>query len=193
MKIATTTGDFSKYYASDIDRIRGPHKAGFRYIDLDMYSFTPDCVYMNDGWEKAVDELKAEAERLEMTFVQAHSQGGNPLDPDPAHVNFLVDATNRSIEICQRLGVKNTVVHSGFAKEMSKEDKNKQINLAQLYLKAISATQKEIAAYVSAVLNGVASQYKLSYKLYISAGKFLEKKLGIKATKPKKEKEDKYF
>ncbi len=122
MKIATTTGDFSKYYASDIDRIRGLHAAGFRYIDLDMYTFTPDCAYMNDGWEKAVDELKAEAERLGMTFVQAHSQGGNPLDPDSAHVEFLVDATNRSIEICQRLGVKNTVVHSGFAKEMSKEE-----------------------------------------------------------------------
>ena len=122
MKIATTTGDFSKYYNSDIDRIRGLHEAGFRYIDLDMYTFTPNHVYMNDGWQKAVNELKNEAERLGMTFVQAHSQGGNPLDPDIAHVDFLVDATNRSIEICEMLGIKNTVVHSGFAKEMSKEE-----------------------------------------------------------------------
>ena len=122
MKIATTTGDFSKYYSNDIDRIHGLYDAGFRYIDLDMYSFTPDCVYMNDGWQKAVLELRDEADRLGMTFVQAHSQGGNPLDPDPAHVDFLVDATNRSIEICEMLGIKNTVVHSGFAKEMSKEE-----------------------------------------------------------------------
>ena len=122
MKIATTTGDFSKYYTNDIDRIHGLHNAGFRYIDLDMYTFTPDHVYMNDGWQKAVNELKNEAERLGMTFVQAHSQGGNPLDPDPDHVEFLVDATVRSIEICEMLGIKNTVVHSGFAKEMGKEE-----------------------------------------------------------------------
>ena len=122
MKIATTTGDFSKYYTSDIDRIRGLYKAGFRYIDLDMYTFTPDHIYMNDGWQDAVNKLKNEAERLGMTFVQAHSQGGNPLDPDHDHVDFLVAATNRSIEICKMLGIKNTVVHSGFAKEMSKDE-----------------------------------------------------------------------
>ena len=115
MKIATTTGDFSSYYRDNLDRIRGLHAAGFRYIDLDMYTFTPDHIYMNDGWRDSVKALKDEAEKLGMTFVQAHSQGGNPLSPDSDHVDFLIDATVRSIEICEMLGIKNTVVHSGFA------------------------------------------------------------------------------
>ncbi len=129
MKIATTTADFRKFCQNDIERIRELHRAGFRYVDLNMYSFTPDCVYMQDDWKKAVSELKAEADRLGMTFVQAHSQGGNPLHEDPAHVEFLIAATIRSIEICHELGIKNTVVHPGFAKDICKEEwfeRNKQ-------------------------------------------------------------------
>lgn len=122
MKIATTTEDFGFYCESDIERIRKLHCAGFRYIDLSMYSFTPDSPYMGDDWQTAVDELKAEAERLGMQFVQAHSQGGNPLGNDADHVDFLVAATVRSIEICHRLGIKNTVVHPGGAKGISKEE-----------------------------------------------------------------------
>lgn len=110
MKIATTTGDFRYYCKNDIERIQQLHKAGFRYIDLDMYSFTPNCPYMRSDWEDAVLVLKQEADRLGMEFVQAHSQGGNPLD---GNADFLVAATIRSIEICQMLGIKNTVVHPG--------------------------------------------------------------------------------
>lgn len=121
MKIATTTEDFGLYCKGDIDKIRELHRAGFRYIDLSMYSFTPASPYMGDDWQSAVDELKAEAERLGMQFVQAHSQGGNPLSDDTDHVNFLVAATIRSIEICHRLGIKSTVVHPGCAKGMTKE------------------------------------------------------------------------
>ena len=40
MKIATTTGDFKLYCQNDIERINELNKAGFKYIDLDMYSFT---------------------------------------------------------------------------------------------------------------------------------------------------------
>ena len=50
MKIATTTGDFTKYAENDSQRIRELYDAGFRYIDLDMYSFTPDSPYMQDSW-----------------------------------------------------------------------------------------------------------------------------------------------
>ena len=122
MKIATTTSDFSGYCKSDIERIRELHRAGFRYIDLSMYSFTPDSVYMKDNWRDAVNALKQEADALGMTFVQAHSQGGNALRDDAEHVSFLLDATVRSIEICHTLGIKNTVVHPGYAKGISKEE-----------------------------------------------------------------------
>ena len=122
MKIATTTGDFAPYCSNDIQRIQQLHQAGFRYIDLSMYSFTPDCVYMSDGWKDAVLQLKDEADKLGMEFVQAHSQGGNPLDERPEHVDFIVAATIRSIEICQMLGIQNTVVHPGFMLDISKEE-----------------------------------------------------------------------
>ena len=46
MKIATTASDFGYYCSTDADRIRELHRAGFRYIDLSMYSLTPDCAYM---------------------------------------------------------------------------------------------------------------------------------------------------
>ena len=129
MKIATTTGDFSPFCRTDEERIRELHRAGFRYIDLSMYSFDPSCAYMQDGWRDEVNKIKAVAEKLGMKFVQAHSKGGNPLSSDPEHVDFLLKATVRSIEICGMLGIKNTVVHNGFAKEMSKEEwfvKNKE-------------------------------------------------------------------
>ena len=122
MKIATTTGDFGAFCENDIERIRELHRAGFRYIDLSMYSFSPDSEYMGENWENAVSRLQEEADRLGMTFVQAHSQGGNPLKDDQAHVDFLVAATCRSIEICHKLGIQNTVVHPGYAKGIPKEE-----------------------------------------------------------------------
>ncbi|MBQ8407661.1 MAG: sugar phosphate isomerase/epimerase [Clostridia bacterium] len=129
MKIATTTGDFGRFCGTDEERIRELHRAGFRNIDFSMYTFTPDCVYMQDGWRDEALKLKALAEELGMEFVQAHSQGGNPLSSDPNHVYFLLTATIRSIEICEVLGIRNTVVHNGRAKGLSKEEwfeKNKQ-------------------------------------------------------------------
>lgn len=122
MKLATTTEDFGFYCHSDEERIRELHRAGFRYVDLSLYSLTPDSSYMQEGWRDSVKRLQAVADELEMQFVQAHSQGGNPLSDDPEHVDFLLKATLRSIEICELLGIKNTVVHNGFAKDIGKEE-----------------------------------------------------------------------
>ena len=122
MKIATTTGDFSAFLLDDAKIIRELHRAGFRYIDLSMYSFKPDCVYMSENWKEATSEIKKIADELGMKFVQAHSQGGNPLSQDQSQVDFIVAATIRSIEICEILGIKNTVVHNGFMDGISKEE-----------------------------------------------------------------------
>ena len=127
MKIATTTGDFAFFCKTNEERIRELHKAGFRYIDLDMYSFTKDSPYMGEGWREEALKLKALADELGMQFVQAHSQGGNPLSP--SDVEFIVEATVRSIEICEVLGIKNTVVHAGWGAGLSKDEwfaKNKE-------------------------------------------------------------------
>lgn len=120
MKIATTTGDFKKFCKTDTERITELHRAGFKYIDLNMYSFTPDSAYMQEGWRDEVQKIKDLADGFGMKFVQAHSQGGNPLDP--AKEEFIVAATLRSIEICAILGVKNTVAHAGFQKNIGREE-----------------------------------------------------------------------
>ena len=122
MKIATSTGDFKFYLNSDTDILRELHAAGFRYVDLSMYTFTPDSVYMNDGWEREVNKLLETADSLGMKFVQAHSQGGNPLSGVKEKDDFIVDATIRSIEICEVLGIKNTVAHPGFNVGLTKEE-----------------------------------------------------------------------
>ena len=122
MKIATTTGDFSRFCKNDEERIRELYRAGFRYIDLSMYTFKPKCEYMQDGWRESVERIRNLADELGMTFVQAHSQGGNALSADPSHVDFLIKATERSFEICRLLGIKNTVVHSGHAVGIGKEE-----------------------------------------------------------------------
>ena len=119
LQLVTTTGDILE--GTDEDKIRELYNAGFRYIDFDMYNFTSDCVYMQDGWETEVLRLKGIAEELGMQFVQAHSQGGNPLSSNTDEVEFLVAATIRSIEICEVLGIENTVVHAGVANGLTKE------------------------------------------------------------------------
>ena len=127
MKIATTTGDFASFCKTDEERIRELHKAGFRYIDLDMYLFTENSPYMGEGWREEAEKLSALADSLGMKFVQAHSQGGNPLSK--SEVDFIVRATIRSIEICEVLGIKNTVVHAGWNDGLSKAEwfeKNKE-------------------------------------------------------------------
>lgn len=122
MRIATTTGDFFKFCTTDAERLRELHAAGFRYIDLDMYHLTVDSPYMQDGWYEEAERLRALADSLGMKFVQAHSQGGNPLSKDKAHVDFLLRSTLRSIEICEVLGIPHTVSHAGVDDALSKEE-----------------------------------------------------------------------
>jgi sugar phosphate isomerase/epimerase len=122
MKIATTTVDFDSFCGTDAERLRELHRAGFRYVDLSMYSLTSRSLYMCDGWRDEVLKLRELASELGMTFVQAHSPGGNPLWQDEARVEYLLRSTIRSIEVCGVLGIKNTVVHPGARRDICKEE-----------------------------------------------------------------------
>lgn len=121
MKIATTTTDFGFYCKTDEERIRELHRAGFRYIDLGIYGITPDAPYMRSDWKDTVYRLKEVADELGMTFVQAHSPIGNPLSDDQEHVDMVIKSTIRSIEVCQILGIKETVSHGGKIDGITKE------------------------------------------------------------------------
>ncbi len=122
MKLATTTGDFQAYTHNQNDAIIKINEAGFKYID---YSFIMD--YKNGSGifgkdpKGHIDDIKRLADELEVSFVQAHSPMGEPIIKDNNHQNFI-DATNKCIVACSKLGIKNLVVHSGYEKGISIEE-----------------------------------------------------------------------
>ncbi|MBQ8342170.1 MAG: sugar phosphate isomerase/epimerase [Clostridia bacterium] len=122
MKIATTTSDFSRYCTTDAERIHALHAAGFRYIDLSMYSLSPASPLMSDNWSDEVKKLKDLVDELGMKFVQAHAPGTNYLSPKVTDHAFLEQSIQRSIEVCGALGIPNNVMHFGWAKGLSKEE-----------------------------------------------------------------------
>jgi len=141
MKLCTTTEDFKAYYTSDIDKLREVAAAGFRYVDLSMYNDEASA-YMHDNWREDIQKLKAEADKLGVTFVQAHSPAFETLetlDPreDPEQKTM---ETIRSIEICGELGIPMTVVHAG-VKRNTPEEETYRLNKA-FYSRLLPAMEK---------------------------------------------------
>lgn len=122
MKLATTTGDFDKYCKTYGERIKHLYEAGFRYIDLSLYTaYEEDELLVSSDWKKNAEKLKALADELGMKFVQAHAPGGNPMCKDDKY-DVLLQITIRSIEICGVLGIQNMAIHSGFESGVRKEE-----------------------------------------------------------------------
>ena len=122
MKLATTLGDFRRYCDTYEERVKHICEAGFRYLDLDMYTpSTGDALLISDDWKENAKKLKSYAENFGATFIQAHSPGGNPLETGEKFDNLL-KTTIRSIEVCGEIGIKNTVVHAGMLSGISKEE-----------------------------------------------------------------------
>lgn len=122
MKLATTTGDFSAYAASQQESLRYIRQAGFKYADYNFGSDynKRDGAYSAD-WKKHFEDVRRTADELGMTFVQAHSPMGKPIARGDYHTQFVED-TRRCIDGCAMLGIKNLVVHSGYEHGISKEE-----------------------------------------------------------------------
>lgn len=122
MKLATTTGDFNIFAQDHEARIKSFKQTNFKYIDLDLYNIdkSKNGIFMGEGWQDYVLRLKALAEELGITLCQAHSPVGNPLDLNG--YEELLNSTIRSVEICGMLGIKNLVVHAGWAAGIGKEE-----------------------------------------------------------------------
>ena len=120
LKLATSTGDFDRFCNNYMDRIQYVHEAGFRYIDLSLYTaLDNDPLLISENWRDTVAEILKYAEKENIRFVQCHSPGMNPLDPD--QLELAVARNIRSIEICGALGIPNMVVHSGWDPDATKE------------------------------------------------------------------------
>lgn len=116
MKLATTTSDFANWADSYEECIKLIYDAGFRYVDIGIgYR-----IVKSDTWREEALRIREYAEKLGMKMIQAHSPEGNPMDMKDQE--WLLEITKRSIEICEILGIPQTVVHSGYEKGISKED-----------------------------------------------------------------------
>ena len=141
MKLCTTTGDFAKYFQSDIQKLQELAAAGFRYVDLSMYE-NEATAYMHPGWKEDIHRLKDEADRLGVTFVQAHSPAFETLetlDPKEDPVQKTLE-TIRSIEVCAELGIPMTVVHAG-VKRNTPEEETFRLN-KEFYQKLVPTMEK---------------------------------------------------
>jgi len=119
MKLATTTGDYAAYTDSQAEALEHIHRAGFRYAD---YNFGVDYkrrsgVYVPD-FEAYIHSICEAADRIGITLVQAHAPMGRPLLDDGS----LLADTIRCIDACGIWGIRNLVVHSGYAPGLSKEE-----------------------------------------------------------------------
>ncbi len=122
MKLATSTGDFDKFDICLEEKIQLLYEAGFRHIDLSLYKEnTLESRFMQSDWREYTYSLKVFAQLLGMDFVQAHSPSVNPLNFDDTW-ETAVAVTARSVEVCGLLGIPNTVVHSGWACGIEKEE-----------------------------------------------------------------------
>lgn len=116
MILATTTSDFS--IRDHAERIRLVCAAGFRHIDLSMYDVFQGDPLFSDNWREYALSLKALAAELGADFVQAHSPNTNNLNGDEGYADALWK-TERAVEVCGVLGIKNLVVHAGWDRNMT--------------------------------------------------------------------------
>ena len=120
MKLATTTGDFSAYASTQQESMGYIAQTSFRYLD---YNFCMDYAKGNgvyaSNWKEHLDDIRRHAEKLCVRFIQAHAPMGKPLADESGD---FCRATIRSIESCGMLGIDRIVVHSGYRKNLTREE-----------------------------------------------------------------------
>lgn len=122
MKLATTTSDFDSITDSYFERVKLVVEAGFRYIDLSLYTLkADDPFFFSNDWRTYAEQLLAYTKSLGATFVQCHSPNTNNLG-GRAEYRDAVWKTERAIEICEILGIENVVVHAGASADVKDKE-----------------------------------------------------------------------
>lgn len=124
MKIATTIGEMynfsssSNFASSSAEAVSFYKDTGFHCLDFSFYAAcsNPDSPLAADNWKDLILESKEMADKLGFTFVQAHAPSCE-LRGEGVEREILL--TNRSIEACGMLGIKNMVIHPGRFPEIS--------------------------------------------------------------------------
>ena len=154
MKLATTTGDFGFYTKDYVEQIRHIKEAGFKYIDLSLYSPAADDPLFSDNWKMEAARIKNYVEENGLEFVQSHGFNCNCLGGEEKYKE-AIDKTIRCIEICAELGIPNTVVHSGFSLDYKEKDAwfEKNREFVKELIPAMEATGVEVLCENSTVSN----------------------------------------
>lgn len=120
MKLATTTGDFGTYASTQQESMQYIAQSGFRFLD---YNFCLDYIRKNgvysSNWKEYLDDIRRQEDKLSVKFIQSHAPMGAPLAEGN---DEFIDVTIRCIEGCGILGIDRIVVHSGYAKGLTREE-----------------------------------------------------------------------
>lgn len=115
MKLITQTDGLSGAF-SPKERIRILKEAGYDGIDWSFFEMTKGSnaygpsPWLEDDWRKTAEELRAEADRLEIPIRQAHApfpSAGDTKEYD----EMILGRILRSMEVASILGVRNIIVH----------------------------------------------------------------------------------
>lgn len=120
MVLATTTSDFL-CIKDHIQRIRCLYEAGFRYVDLSMYTIYENDPLFGSDWMDYTLRLKCVADELGITFVQAHSPNTNNMAGEDGFAD-AVEKTTRAIKVCEILKIPNLVVHAGWDRQVIEKE-----------------------------------------------------------------------
>ena len=120
MQIATNGAGWDHYGLDPSTKIISLAECGFRNVDFQFFSVPDDSPWLGDDWRSEADRLIDTCARHNVRLVQSHSPSGNALATDD--LDALVARTLRSIEICSRLGIPQTVVHPGAAEGLSQQE-----------------------------------------------------------------------
>lgn len=122
MKIANTTDEFNNFYSSHLEKVKALAELGFKYIDMSFYTEDrQDSEIMSENWMDRILEIKEYGDLNGIEFVQSHLPGGNFLDSSE-NCDIILEANKRSLIACGILGIKNAVLHAGFAKDIGKQE-----------------------------------------------------------------------
>lgn len=126
MKIATTIGEVYPWVTNPAEAMEMYVGSGFKYFDFSFYAFVlkENHPFMSDAWRDMILAAKEKADCLGFKFVQAHSPAVHVLSAEDFDRN--VEGMVRSIEACSMLGIKNTVIHTGYDGNLRYPDNKKE-------------------------------------------------------------------
>lgn len=122
MKLATTMNDLGGYWSNRAENMQLLRSAGFRHLDFNFeYDYLRGSGFFSDDFDGFLKMIKEKAAELGVDFVQSHAPAGAPLKNDE-DARRLIEGIKVCIRACHALGIPSTVVHSGYLRDISKEE-----------------------------------------------------------------------